>query len=49
MDSVEICLVSDSSDAVELSSDVLFADSTVMYESCEFHCSYAGLLHYLLS
>jgi hypothetical protein len=27
---VEISLVSDSSDAVELSSDVLFADSTTM-------------------
>jgi hypothetical protein len=32
MKSVEISLVSDSSDAVELSSDVSFADSTVMYE-----------------
>jgi hypothetical protein len=39
MDSVEISFVSDSSDAVELSSNVLFADSTVTYESGEFHCN----------
>jgi hypothetical protein len=49
MDSEEICLLFDSNDTVELSSDVLFADSTVMYESGEFHCSYVGLLQYLLS
>jgi hypothetical protein len=37
MESIEISSISDSSDAVELSSDVSFADSTVTYESCEFH------------
>jgi hypothetical protein len=37
MESVEISLVSNSSDAVELSSDVLFPDSTVTYESEESH------------
>jgi len=35
--SVEINLVSNSSDAVELSSDALSNDSTVTYESGEFH------------
>ena len=35
--SVEISLVSNSSDAVELSSDALSNDSTVTYESGEFH------------
>jgi hypothetical protein len=35
MESIEISSVSDSSDAVDLSSDVSFADST--YESGEFH------------
>jgi hypothetical protein len=37
MESIEISSVSDSSDAVDLSSDVSFADSTVTYESGEFH------------
>ena len=37
MDPVEISLVSDSSDNNDLSSDVSFADSTVTYESGEFH------------
>jgi hypothetical protein len=37
MESVENSSVSDSSDAVELSSDVLFTDSIVTYESGEFH------------
>jgi hypothetical protein len=37
MESIEINSVSDSNDAVELSSDVSFADSTVSYESGEFH------------
>jgi hypothetical protein len=39
MESVEISLVSNGSDADELSSDVSFADSTVTYESEEFHCN----------
>jgi hypothetical protein len=37
MESIEISSVSDSNDAVELLSDVLFADTTVSYESGEFH------------
>ena len=37
MESIEISSVSDSNSAVELSSDVSFADSTVTYESGEFH------------
>jgi hypothetical protein len=37
MESIEISSVSDSSDAIDLSSNVLFADSTVTYESGEFH------------
>jgi len=37
MESIKISSVSDSSDAVDLSSDVSFADSTVTYESGEFH------------
>jgi len=36
-ESIEISSISNSSDAVELSSDVSFADSTVTYESGEFH------------
>ena len=39
MDPVEISSVSDSSDNDDLSSDVSFADSTVTYESGEFHCN----------
>ena len=38
MESIEISSISDSSDAVELSSDVSFSDSTVTYDSGEFHC-----------
>jgi hypothetical protein len=37
MESIEISSVSDSSDAVDLFSDVSFADSTVTDESGEFH------------
>jgi len=37
MESIEISSISDRSDAVKLSSDVSFADSTVTYESGEFH------------
>jgi hypothetical protein len=39
MESIEISSVSDSNDAVELSSDVSFADSTVTFESGKFHCN----------
>jgi hypothetical protein len=39
MESIEISSISNSSDAVNLSSDVSFADSTVTYESGEFHCN----------
>jgi hypothetical protein len=37
MESIEISSASNSSDAVELSNDVSFSDSTVTYESGEFH------------
>jgi len=37
MESIDISSFSDSSDAVDLSSDVSFADSTVTYDSGEFH------------
>jgi hypothetical protein len=37
MESIEISLVSNSNDAAELSSNVSFADSTVTYDSEEFH------------
>jgi hypothetical protein len=39
MESIEISSVSNSNDAVELSSDVFFIDSTVAYESGEYHCN----------
>jgi hypothetical protein len=39
MESIEISSVSDRSDAVDLPSDVSFPDSTVTYESGEFHCN----------
>ena len=37
MESIEISSISNSSDALELSSDVSFAVSTVTYESGDFH------------
>jgi hypothetical protein len=39
METAEISLVSVGSDAVELSSDESFTDSTVTYESGKFHCN----------
>jgi hypothetical protein len=39
MESIEISSISDSSDTVDLSSNVSFADSTVTYESGEFDCN----------
>jgi hypothetical protein len=44
MESVEIILVSNSSKAVELSSNVSFADSSGTYENGEFHCN-DGLIY----
>jgi hypothetical protein len=44
MELVEIMLVSNSSEAVKISSNVSFADASVTYENRELHCN-DGLIY----